>query len=297
MTRLSEVVSNAAYAALSHEARVTPKPGLVDENNTGAHKDMTLSLLLESALAVSPFIGMCAESGFQTKDDPPEIAFLTLKDIGLEAEKAMYRATSGVNTHKGAIFSFCLIAGAYGRLTGLGSVTHERLLKTASQLAEKAVKDALTNARSFPVTHGDSAYREKKLSGARGEALHGYPSILNIALPALECAEKKGYSPNDASVYALLSLIAHVDDTCLYARGGEEGLHLAKSLAQSALSGDFMREAEKMDSLFIEKRLSPGGCADLLAAAIFITLLESSKGEDNTCESSRPKSSKTPSTI
>lgn len=282
MSALSVFVSNAAYQALLFEANVTPKPGLVDRNNTGAHEDMTLSMLLESASAISPYIGQCAQTGFETKDFSFESAFQSLKKIGLHAEDAMKKATGGVNTHKGAIYCFCLLAGGYGRC--MGAATPEAIVNNASLLARQSSELSLLSASRSPVTHGDIAYQKANLPGARGESLSGYPSILNIAYPALQSALKNGYSENDAGVLALLNLISKVDDTCIYARGGKEGLLFAKSLASKALQGDFMKEAQTIDSLFIQRRLSPGGCADLLAAAMFIKILTQSKWEEYTCE-------------
>ena len=274
MTKLSDLVRNAALYALSFEANVTPKPGLVDRNNTGAHQDMTLSMLLKSAETIAPYIGACAQSGLDTKESSFEIAFHALQAIGLEAEKAMFKANSGVNTHKGAIYCFCLLAGAFGRLAGEKEISAEAILQTASELSKKASGDSLDAACNFPSTHGDFAYKHAHLSGARGEALSGYPSILNIALPALECALQRGFSENDAGVYALLHLISRIDDTCIYSRGGINGLEISKSLAEDALKGDFLKNAERMDMIFINKRFSPGGCADLLVISLMLFFLE-----------------------
>lgn len=284
MSILADFVSNAAYHALLYEANVTPKPGLVDMSNTGAHEDMTLSMLAKSAEAVSPYIGQCARIGFETKNASFESAFRALQKTGLEAEEAMKQATGGVNTHKGAIYCFSLLAGAYGRNLYAEILSPDVLCQTASLLSKEASGSSLESASRSPVTHGDIAFQKAHLSGARGEALSGYPSILNIALPALEYACQKGFSENDAGVYALLHLISKVDDTCIYSRGGAEGLMLSKSLASDALQGNFMEKAGQIDSVFIKKRLSPGGCADLLAAAIFIQKLTSTKWEEYTCE-------------
>ncbi len=284
MNRLSGFVSRAAYQALLFEANVTPKPGLVDKNNSGAHEDMTLSMLLESAKAIAPHIGQCAQTGFETKNAAFEKAFFALQKIGLQAEAAMKTATGGVNTHKGAIYCFCLLAGAFGRNLGAETISPDILCRTAALFSKESSGASLSVASQTPVTHGDIAFQKAHLSGARGEALSGYPSILKIALPALESAFQKGFSENDAGVYALLHLISSVDDTCIYSRGGLEGLLLSKSLASEALKGNFLKEAERIDSIFTLKRLSPGGCADLLAAAMFIKILIQSKWEEYTCE-------------
>lgn len=284
MKKLSCFTEKTALYALLFEANVTPKPGLVDRNNTGSHEDMTHSMLIKSAEAIAPFIGQCACAGFETKDASFETAFFALRMLGLQAEDAMKAATGGVNTHKGAIYCFCLLAGAFGRLICSGSVTPESILDTASLLAQKAPNASMEDACRSPVTHGDIAFQKARLPGARGEALNGYPSILRIALPSLRSALQKGFSENDAGVYALLALISKVDDTCLFSRGGLEGLHYAKALASKALNADFVSEAAKMDSLFTNLHLSPGGCADLLAAAMFINKLTSSEREEYICE-------------
>ncbi len=284
MTKLIDFAKNAALYALTFEANVTPKPGLVDKNNTGAHEDMTLSMLLNSAEAIAPYVGACAQSGFDTRKSSFENAFCDLQSIGLGAEKAMLKATGGVNTHKGAIYCFCLLAGAFGRLVEEKVITPETICKTAALLSKKASHASLETACHSPSTHGDIAYKNAYLTGARGEALSGYPGILNVALPALEEALQKGFSENDAGVYALLHLISRINDTCIYSRGGIDGLKLSKSLAGEALKGNFLKNAERMDAIFINRRLSPGGCADLLAAAMFIKILMQSKREGIVCE-------------
>ncbi|MCR4804281.1 MAG: citrate lyase holo-[acyl-carrier protein] synthase, partial [Clostridia bacterium] len=100
---LGDSLGTAAASALVREAALTPKPGLVDAANNGAHKDMDLELLLASASSLRPFFAQMA--GFSAAYGPD---ILTLVKVGKNAEKAMFRATRGVNAHKGAIFAFAL---------------------------------------------------------------------------------------------------------------------------------------------------------------------------------------------
>ena len=88
--------------ALEQEARTTPKPGLVDARNCGSHPDMSLPLLLRSAHALAGYFAQCAALGF---DCAEEELFPALQAAGVHAEADMLAATSGVNTHKGAVFS------------------------------------------------------------------------------------------------------------------------------------------------------------------------------------------------
>ena len=83
----------------------------------------------------------------------------------------------------------------------------------------------------------------------------------------------EGFSENTAGVFALLHLIGNVEDTNILSRGGEEGSVFAKSAARELLSNPpfpDLNEVRDLDKRFIEKNLSPGGCADLLAVTYFI---------------------------
>lgn len=119
-------------------------------------------------------------------------------------------------------------------------------------------------------TAGQKLYLQKGLRGIRGEVAEGLPSVANIALPALEEGLSKGLSFNDAAACALIQLIAQVEDTNLYHRGGEEGAAFAKESAKALGQFPAMTEIEALDEAFIARNLSPGGCADLLAATLFL---------------------------
>ncbi|TCQ08459.1 ATP:dephospho-CoA triphosphoribosyl transferase [Sphingomonas sp. PP-CC-3A-396] len=73
-----------------------------------------------------------------------------------------------------------------------------------------------------------------------------------------------------------MALIVGVDDTNLLYRGGAEGLAFAQRQARAFLdaggvdAADWRERAIKIHHAFTARRLSPGGCADLLAMALFI---------------------------
>lgn len=268
-----------ALEALIYEVEVTPKPGLVDKNTNGAHSDMNASLFIESARVVSERIGKCAGYGYVNADLPYVHAFQGIRRIGLRAEREMLLATGGINTHKGAIFAFSIIACAYGRLTKnhpSGAKDLLTVLKEAGRLSEETLlKELIQIKQRSPATNGERAYLLNNIEGARGEAISGFRSIAYIAYPAYMQAKAHGANQNDAGVYALLHLIARVNDTCLIARGGMGGLAFAQSAAQTVLKrgGDFIKEAKALDREFTACRLSPGGSADLLGALKFLLLL------------------------
>lgn len=242
-------LADLAVEALLSEARLTPKPGLVDGRNNGAHRDMDLPLMEVSARSLRSFFLEAARLGMERRDCMPQ-----LQEAGVAAEKAMFAATHGVNTHKGAIFSLGLLcAASAGALAGYGEV-----FSLAEELA-KAARPAKTSD-----THGSRVRKAFGAGGARSEALSGFPHVRS-ALDLL----RKGTSP----LNVLLTLLARVEDSNLLWRGGQEGLTFVQERSGFILSqpeADRMDLILALDDLCIQRNLSPGGSADLLAAALFL---------------------------
>jgi holo-ACP synthase/triphosphoribosyl-dephospho-CoA synthase len=261
------LVAELAVQSLLDEASTTPKPGLVDRNNNGSHKDMCLETFINSANALRPYFTECVAIGQKNVHLSAEETFRHLRQAGIQAEKIMLEATGGVNTHKGAIFTLGILCGCVGRHA-------DNIFSEAALMGKEAEKD-------FALVKGDTAgeclYLQKKLRGIRGEVADGLPSVANIGLPILQRALEQGLTEEQAAACTLLYLIAHVEDTNLYHRGGDSGAAFAKQAVQTLLTHTpfpTKEEIETLDKVFIQKNLSPGGCADLLAASIFLKHLK-----------------------
>ncbi len=268
-----ERIANLAYESLLDEVNTTPKPGLVDQRNCGSHRDMNLSTFVSSAAALKPYFAECVKIGQDTAMSSPENCFSQLRQAGLEAEKAMYRSTGGVNTHKGVIYTLGILCGSIGRLWTPESPIAENadIVSECARIVNDSVDSDLASADSS--TAGLRLYRMHGIRGIRGEVAAGLPSVTSIGLPAYQDGLSKGLSPNDAGAVALLHLIAKVADTNLYHRGGCEGACWAAEAAQHLLrtsSSPSMALIEQLDDAFIARNLSPGGCADLLAVTYFL---------------------------
>ena len=273
-----EKISALATQSLIKEARTTPKPGLVDERNSGSHKDMDIDTFIKSANALNPYFYKCVEIGQSSKRLSPEECFSVLKKEGINAEKLMYEATGGVNTHKGAIYSFGIICAAIGRLWTSENPSAEtnRMFSMCQELVIESTKMAFENI-DFS-TAGGRLYLKHGIRGIRGEVADGFPSVAKISLPIYMKALEKGMNSNDAGVLSLLHLIANLDDSSLYNRGGKDGMEYAKNSARELLNKSpfpTKEEIEALDDDFIEKNLSPGGCADLLAVTYFLSEIKS----------------------
>lgn len=268
----AQSVAELAVRSLLDEVHTTPKPGLVDRRNNGSHTDMDIATFIASANALKPYFSECVAIGQQTADDEPAVTFRHLREAGLSAEKAMFAATNGVNTHKGIIFTLGALCGGIGRLWRADTPFSDlaTLCAECAAIAKSALDDWDTIADS---TAGLRLYRQCGLTGIRGEVAAGLPSVVQIGLPAFKLAQAQGLDRNDAGAVALLHLITGVEDTVLYHRGGSEGAAFAVQETKNLLSAAPFPNADRiavLDDAFIERNLSPGGCADLLAVTYFL---------------------------
>ena len=267
-----------AAKALLYEVCTTPKPGLVDRKNNGSHRDMDVFTFLDSTAALLPYFEEAVRLGMETRDLPPQETFRRLRQAGAAGERAMFRATGGVNTHKGAVFTLGTVCAAAGRLwTAEGfSKDLDAALALCGEMSAQAVqKDFEAIRREGAHTTGQRLYLEHGLEGIRGELSRGLPAVAQIGLPTLRRRLAAGDTLEQAGVQVLLALMAQVVDTNLIARGGLEGqqwaMEQAKNLTQGR--GATQQEAEKLDRALIERNLSSGGCADLLAITYFLEFL------------------------
>jgi len=273
---VADNVAAAAAAALRSELETWPKPGLVSHVDSGSHTDMDARTLRASVAAITPFfshltIAGAAESGMDG-----------LRKIGLEAECAMLDATAGVNTHRGAIFGLGLLCAAAGAAWSgtarAGRVWRAKFLgATVRQRWGQAIMRGPIPLRS----PGTKALLEFGAGGARAQAAAGFPHALDIGLPALRLGRSLAPSdPEAARVQGFFALLASMEDTNLLYRGGAAGLSFAQEaaagfLGQGGIAQTGWRErAAAIHHAFVARRLSPGGCADLLAITLFLDALE-----------------------
>ena len=273
-------VGQLAERALLYEACASPKPGLVDAENSGAHTDMTLFTFLSSAAALRGFFEDCARLGARTRNDSPESAFHRLRYLGIRAETEMRRAAGGANTHKGAVFSLGILCCAAGRL-GEGARA-DALTEASAELAKFSLRDlsrADENGNSaLPPTGGEAQYAAYGLTGARGEAASGFSSVRDLALPALEAALASGKGWNDAALDALTRLMTRVSDSNVIRRAGMRGQEYVFERARE-IDGlpDKAKALRALNDEFVKRNISPGGCADLLAVALFLSFFGESR--------------------
>lgn len=247
------LVADLAERALRMELDTTPKPGLVDRRDNGAHKDMDYALMSKSISALRPYLTRLAVES--AKDiDPAKI-----KEIGIEAEKAMLKATGGVNTHKGALFCIGLSVAA---ASYLASTTGSVEAYSFKELVSRAASE-IPSARG---THGAEVKRSFKAVGALENARAAYPELFTDWLPYYRSLEGDPFRCHKT----LLHIMTTLDDTNILHRRGAEGLAHAEAEAARLLEDFSESGLSSLNKDFIRENISPGGSADMLSLTIFI---------------------------
>jgi triphosphoribosyl-dephospho-CoA synthase len=267
------LLARFAIRSLWQELALYPKPGLVSLVDCGAHRDMDAATFVRSLFALRRYFAEVAVAG------AAGAPLALLRDAGMRAERAMLAATSGVNTHRGAIFVLGLIAAAAARALAHGEFPGDAALRRIVA-RDWSAGLAGTKASRDPASHGELVAARFGVDGARGEAVRAFPSVFEVALPVLRTARRNGCDPVRSRRFAFFALLGSVADTNVLYRGGREGLAFVHVQARAFMAAgmtdpaDELRRAVDVHRDFVARRLSPGGCADLLAAALFVDALQ-----------------------
>ena len=273
-TTLPYIIAHLATQALQAELDTTPKPGLVDKDNNGAHRDMDYALMQRSIDTLHPYFVKLALLG--CADALP--THTSIRDIGIEAERAMLSATNGVNTHKGALFSMGLAVVAAAHEERKIAANEEQILKERNGGEDVLVSLQTTIkalAASFPDTNGTHGSKAKLLSkgitaikGALDNAREGYEMLFAEWLPFYIERRKE----HDAHTLhkTLLRIMCDLDDTNVIYRTDLATAEEVKQEARALLDNFSETALKDMDRHYTTRNISPGGAADMLSLTIFI---------------------------
>lgn len=284
-SRAAEILAQAAEAASIAEVMTTPKPGLVDACGNGCHNDMDCALFIKSAKAIAPFWKLQAETGLALT--APGEAMTALRRVGLEMERAMTEATAGINTHKGLIYLMSLLLYGAGRAEAEGNGKDAAAAAAnAAEAAHGAVERELVpllkkGSSDRAATSGEKLFASHGVTGVRGEAERGFPSVVKCGLPEFRRALSLGASRNDAGISALLEMMLVCEDSNVMRRGGysfwrSEYPKLVRAAAEGFRNpfGNY-GAILALEESFLPLRISPGGAADLLSCVYFLDFFSS----------------------
>lgn len=270
-TTVPYIVAHLATRALKAELNTTPKPGLVDTHDSGAHRDMDHALMMRSIRALHPYFVQLATLGYDSTQLP---AHNDIVSIGLEAEKAMFKSTGGVNTYKGALFSMGLALTAATFIIGRGKVattTHGKEYVPGDLLSAIIIQ----LANGFPDTRGTHGSQAKQTAQAGGSlksaldnAREGYSQLFGEWLPFYETRIKG----DDSYVKhkTLLRIMCDLDDTNIVYRTDYDTMLNVKTQARHLLEDFSEAGIDDLNRDFVSRNISPGGSADMLALVVFL---------------------------
>lgn len=279
-TTIPYIIGHLASMALQAELDTTPKPGLVDRNDNGAHRDMDHALMQRSIQALHPYFVRLAQLGFTDKQPCHD----EIVNIGIEAEREMFKATGGVNTHKGALFSIGLAAVALAGEAFCRITQAERCGTMAYNDVNSKQIQSLSNsiaslARLFPDTngtHGSKAKANNILKGALDNAREGYTQLFKAWLPFY--IDRIAEGDNYALHKTLLRIMCDLDDTNIVYRTSIETMKEVKTEARQMLDTsrnivNFEAALQAMNTDYIHRNISPGGSADILSLVVFLSCI------------------------
>lgn len=279
-TTIPYIIGHLASMALQAELDTTPKPGLVDRNDNGAHRDMNHALMQRSIQALHPYFVRLAQLGFTDKQPCHD----EIVNIGIEAEREMFKATGGVNTHKGALFSIGLaavaLAGeAFSRITQAERCGTMAYNDVNSKQIQSLSNSIASLARLFPDTngtHGSKAKANNILKGALDNAREGYTQLFKAWLPFY--IDRIAEGDNYALHKTLLRIMCDLDDTNIVYRTSMETMQEVKTEAKQMLDTsrnivNFEAALQAMNTDYIHRNISPGGSADMLSLVVFLSCI------------------------
>lgn len=241
----SEILRIAEFSLLNELMR-SVSLGTVIPRTNGCHSDMDMYTFFESIKAVSKGLNKISKADTES--------FKTLRAFGLELEKKMFRATSGINTHKGIIFAFLLI---FGGLIRSGSF---------DELSEEIAKLAIDSLDDFKNTdtNGLRVYNLHGIKGARGEAVSGYKNAFLKYIAQFRATEDLDET--------FLAIAYETEDTNIIHRAGLDVYLKYKDKLKATLNN--RKALNELEDFCVNFGISAGGSADMISITLLLFLIE-----------------------
>ncbi|MGL5542779.1 MAG: triphosphoribosyl-dephospho-CoA synthase, partial [Fusobacteriaceae bacterium] len=279
--RIGDKLGDLVLKACIMEVSCHPSFGLVSPLSRGSHRDMDYFTFLESSLAIKGGLKKMALLGYSSMEN--EDIFRMSRKIGIEAERAMFRATEGVNTHKGMIFLLGVVIQVIGKIfynfrNEKEKISEDEFYALIQDGIREISKDILKDFEKIPekenrgekLTNGELLYLKHGFLGIRGEVREGLTVVFGEGIPVLKNSLERGDEKNLALVKTLLKLMSRVEDSTIVNRKGIEVLKIVQRESEELFDNFTLEKAYQLEKTYIDRGISPGGSADLLAVTILL---------------------------
>lgn len=265
MDRSEEMNKSRDFAVLAvqsmlYEVTATPKPGLVDCHNNGAHHDMDIFTFMASSSVLSKGFYTIQEAA-QNFEGPPTELLESLRPLGIKMEKDMFDATAGINTHKGMIFSLGILVAAAVQVDKQGIVTSEHIRAYAMAMCEGLSKELMVKGDKKYLTNGEKNFKSYGFTGIRGEAEAGFPTVFNYGLDAFRKSYYTLGCKNDLFIHGLLAIMMVCEDSNIISRHVPETLIEVQEMAKNFIGSGGMHQVGARQKL---KKWTKSSLKDIL---------------------------------
>jgi len=275
-------LTSYATKAILYEISVSPKPGLVSYENSGAHTDMNFFTFLNSSASLTPFFKEFCLLGYQYSGKYENVLG-EIRQIGLRAEKVMFKATDNINTHKGIIFIFGIALFSIAKLKSeKEDYTDDNFREITKKICKGIVANELLSNKKKAITHGEKVYEKYGEIGAgvRKEVEEGFPSVFHKSLTHFDTSLNISSFNNQNEIQqilqtALLHIMSVNNDSNILYRSNLETLEEFQKLAKKAINNN--TTYQKLCDFCIEKKISPGGSADLLSVSLLLYFVKTAQ--------------------
>ena len=247
-------IAQAFVLGARHELYLTPKPGLVDRVDSGAHADLSFAIMTQSIGIVSDYLEALVLS--LISDEP----FSCQQQIAIDAESRMM-SVLGTNTHKGYIFlAGMLLIACWHAKTLEEALLRKKLAELSASFFQHATEKT---------TNGSCARKKFNTRGIIAEALEGFPSLFEVALPAFRKCYASSTDYQHSAFYMMAKLMQSVEDTTTLHRGGMSGLRQIREDGDALeriidQKENYIQYLEEQNRYYIRENLTMGGVADLM---------------------------------
>lgn len=280
LNEISFDIGSLAIQAMMYEVSCFPSPGLVSPISNGSHGDMNFYTFIDSITALNKYMIIFVQEGFS--DRSYSDIFMSIRKVGIKAEREMFNSTGGVNTHKGMLFIIGITCAAVGKAIyeNKNFKYIKNIIKFMScGIVKKELNSLKTYKGSFKeLTHGEKLFIKYNIKGVRGEVENGIPTVFNFALDFYK--NNCDLNINDRLVHTLIGIMQVCNDSTIVYRSSIKTLKYVKDSARYIIKIGGMRskkgkcEIEKLCQKFVKKNISPGGSADLLGITVFLYSVE-----------------------
>lgn len=250
-------MAQLANDAMKEQLAATPKPGLVDQESSGAHLDLDYPLMIDAIDALTPHLVTFGQTGLFTADQADDKVSDIMQKVGIAALEEVREVSQGANALKGTAFCLGLFITAYYRVFRLhaGEVTVGELIDQIARLAApiKREKDS----------HGAFVAESYHVEGALGEAQAGYRQWLTEGLWLYRHMQGE-----HREVRLLLYIMARLDDSCVYHRVGGGLAEDVKTIANHLYEHFNIEDVRTACRYFERCHISTGGCGDILTLVL-----------------------------